>query len=312
MTAGLAFDAMLCLLLIGAALSAVTGRDLFALIAFFVTYGILIGLAWLRLGAVDVALAEVAIGAGLTGVLLIGAWSVLRRLGADTVPAVLPLWPRISAAIASATVAGMLALAVLALPEGAPGLRPLVAENLSVSGVENPVTAVLLNFRAYDTLMESIVLLIALIAVWALTPDALWGGVPGLRQHVRPDGVMATFGRLLPPLGLIVAVYIVWAGSDRPGGAFQSGTILAAVWLLVVMAGIAEEPRQSSRMLRAGLIAGPAVFLAVGLVGALAGSFLGFPVEIAKTLIVTVEFVLAFSIAVTLALLVAGTPREAS
>jgi hypothetical protein len=56
-------------------------RDLFGAIAFFIVYGILIALAWVRLEAVDVALAEAAIGAGLTGVLLIGAWSMLRRVG---------------------------------------------------------------------------------------------------------------------------------------------------------------------------------------------------------------------------------------
>lgn len=311
MSAAFAFDAMLCLLLVGAAVSAVAGRDLFASIAFFVTYGILVGLAWLRLGAVDVALAEVAIGAGLTGVLLIGAWSMLRRRcgdGGDD-PA-MPVWPKLAAATGAVAVTGMLALAVLALPEDAPGLVPLVTDNLAQSGVENPVTAVLLNFRAYDTLMESVVLLIALVAVWALTPKALWGGVPGLRQHARPDGVLATFGRLLPPLGLVVAVYVVWAGSSMPGGAFQAGTVLAAVWLLVVMAGIAEEPRQSSRLLRAALVAGPAVFLGVGLVGAAFGSFLGLPVDFAKMLILVIEFALTFSIAVTLALLVAGTPRQ--
>lgn len=311
MTAAFVFDAMLCLLLVGAAVSAVAGRDLFASIAFFVTYGILIGLAWLRLGAIDVALAEVAIGAGLTGVLLIGAWSMLqRRCGDAGNDPAMPLWPKLAAAAASVAVTGMLALAVFALPIGALGLVPLVTENLAESGVANPVTAVLLNFRAYDTLMESVVLLIALVAVWALTPKELWGGVPGLRQHARPDGVLATFGRLLPPLGLVVAVYVVWAGSEMPGGAFQAGTILAAVWLLVVMAGIAEEPRLSSRLLRLALVVGPAVFLGVGLVGAAFGSFLGLPVDFAKALILAIEFALTYSIAVTLALLVAGTPRE--
>lgn len=311
MSAAFAFDAMLCLLLVAAALFAVGGRELFASIAFFVTYGVLAGLAWLRLGAIDVALAEVAIGAGLTGVLLMGAWSTLRRLcgEADDDPA-MPFWPRLGAAAACAAVAGLLAAAVMALPEGTPGLLPLVAENLPQSGVGNPVTAVLLNFRAYDTLMESVVLLVGLVAVWTLTPKALWGGRPGLRQHARPHGVLATFGRLLPPLGIVVAVYVVWAGGDKHGGAFQGGTILAAVWLLVVMAGIAQEPRLSSRPLRVALVAGPGLFLAIGLAGVPFGAFLGFPVDFAKTLILAIEFALTFSIAVTLALLVAGTPRE--
>lgn len=326
MSAGLAFDVLLCLLIIGAAGLAVGGRQLFASIAFFVTYGILVGISWLRLGAIDVALAEVAIGAGLTGVLLMGAWAAIRRrnreargeYGAegdgsgasrdDEDDPVMPGGRKLAAAVVCGVLAGLLAAAILTLPGEASGLLPRVTERLGDSGVGNPVTAVLLNFRAYDTLMESIVLLMALIAVWALTPREFWGEEPGLRQHARGDGVLATFGKLLPPLGALVAMYLVWAGADRPGGAFQGGTVLAAVWLMVVMAGLARVPGQSSPALRLALVAGPAVFLGVGLAGAGFGVFLGLPVEFAKTLILAVELALTLSIAVTLALLVAGVP----
>jgi uncharacterized MnhB-related membrane protein len=37
----------------------------------FVTFGLLVAIAWIRLGAPDVAIAEAAIGAGLTGALLL-------------------------------------------------------------------------------------------------------------------------------------------------------------------------------------------------------------------------------------------------
>lgn len=312
MSASLLFDLALCLLLVGTAISAVTGRALFASIAFFITYGILVALAWLRLDAVDVALAEAAIGAGLTGVLLIGAWFLLEQRFGATGEAPVPAWSRLGAALASGFVSVMLAFAIVGLPADGAGLNEPVREHLAGSGVANPVTAVLLGFRAYDTLMESVVLLVALVAVWSLTPDALWGRSPGLAQHARPDGVLASLGRLLPPLGILVAVYIVWAGSDMPGGAFQAGTVLAAVWLLAVMAGLAEAPRTSSLALRLSLVVGPAVFLTVGLAGAAFGTFLGFPVEFAKAMIVGIEFALTFSIAATLALLVAGPPRQAA
>lgn len=304
-------DAGLCLLILAAAFLAMTGRDLFGAIAFFIVYGILIALAWVRLEAVDVALAEAAIGAGLTGVLLIGAWSMLRRVGVpeDHKPSHGGL--RLVAGIGSGAVALLLAAAVIALPPGRRGLVPQVEDRLQDHGVSNPVTGVLLDFRAYDTLMESIVLLVALVAVWALTPASAWGGVPGMRQRARPDGVLAMFGRLLPPIGLVVAIYLVWAGSSQPGGAFQAGTVLAAVWLLVVMAGIYDEPRVSSGWLRVALVAGPAVFLAIGIAGLGAGALLAYPDEYAYGLILLIEFTLTFSIAATLALLVAGRARRA-
>ena len=59
------------------------------------------------------------------------------------------------------------------------------------------------------------------------------------------------------------------------------------------------------------LIAGPAVFVAVGLVGlAIAGAFLAYPADHAKLLILTIEVPLTLSIAGMLALLVAGPPER--
>ncbi len=178
------------------------------------------------------------------------------------------------------------------------------------AGVGNPVTAVLLNFRAWDTLLESIVLLAALIGAWVLTRPADWPLPPGLPQHSAPQGVMAGFGRVLPPVGLLVGVWWVWAGAEGTGGAFQGGTVLAAVALVAFMAGLAPPPRATAPGLRAGLVAGPAVFLLAGLAGAvLAGGFLTLPPALAKPAIVAIEVALALSIAVTLALLVIGPPE---
>ena len=95
----------------------------------------------------------------------------------------------------------------------------------------------LLAFRALDTLLEAIVLVLALIGVWSLAPDDAWGGRPGLRQHADPDGMLAYLARVLPPIGIVVGVYIFWIGADQPGGKFQGATLLAAMWLLVWMAG---------------------------------------------------------------------------
>jgi multisubunit Na+/H+ antiporter MnhB subunit len=256
-----------------------------------------------------VALAEAAIGAGLTGVLLVGAAARLRRMRAcEREPGSTPM--RLATATACLGVAGLLAYGVLTLDPAGPGLVPLVATQLPQTGVGNPVTAVLLNFRAYDTLLESVVLLVALIGVWSLAEDRHWGGFAGLRQHARPTGVLATFGRILPPVGLMIGVYLVWAGSEQPGGAFQGGTVLAAVWLLVAMAGLTEAPRVASPLLRLGIVVGPALFLAIGVIGGFAGLFLGLPVEHAKNLILLIEAGLTFSIAATLALLVLGPPQR--
>jgi multisubunit Na+/H+ antiporter MnhB subunit len=302
------FDLALCLLTLAVSAAAVLGRQGFVAIVFFITYGLLLALAWLRLDAVDVALAEAAIGAGLTGILLLVAHAQLRRLPP-------PDTPRPSAALrglgalVALCVTAVLILAIVSLP-ASPGLRDAVMDQLPRAGSDNPVTAVLLNFRGWDTLLETLVLLSALLGVWTLARDEHWPGRAGRAHRTRPDGVLAQFGRILPPIALIIGVYLVWIGGYQPGGAFQGGTVLAAAWIVAVMAGLLPAPHVDDRGLRAALLGGPFVFASLALAGVFAESFLYYPPAWAKYLIMTLEAALAVAIAATLAMLVFGTPEH--
>lgn len=66
-------DTLLVLALLATAVAALCSRDLFRAVVLFIAFGLLMALGWVRLDAPDVALAEAAIGAGLTGVLLLDA-----------------------------------------------------------------------------------------------------------------------------------------------------------------------------------------------------------------------------------------------
>jgi len=79
-----AFDGLLGIGLLWLAWRALTTSDLFKAIVLFFSFGLLMALAWVRLNAPDVALAEAAIGAGLTGALLLAA---LARLDTSNRPA---------------------------------------------------------------------------------------------------------------------------------------------------------------------------------------------------------------------------------
>jgi uncharacterized MnhB-related membrane protein len=74
-----AFDASLALGLLWIAWRAVSTSELFEAVVLFVSFGLLMSLAWMRLGAPDIAMAEAAIGAGLTGALLMTALAGLDR-----------------------------------------------------------------------------------------------------------------------------------------------------------------------------------------------------------------------------------------
>jgi multisubunit Na+/H+ antiporter MnhB subunit len=289
----------------------IVARRTFAAVVGFLAYGFLLSIAWVALDAIDVALTEAAIGGGLTGVLLIGAAARLRQsevaVSAERPGASL----RWLAALASAVVAAGIAVAVLSLPASAPTLAPEAAQHLASTGLGNAVTAVLIAYRALDTLLESIVVVFALIGVWSLAPDNVWGGHPGPRHSADPNGILAYLARLLPPIGIVVGLYIFWVGADLPGGKFQGATILAAMWLLAMMAGLTDAPPISRTWLRILLVAGPLVFIAIGIAGAVtAGAVLGYPEGHAKLLIKVIETALMPTLTLTLALLVAGAPER--
>ena len=138
----------LCALLLGLAGWTVIARDAFTAVVSFIAYGLLLTLAWVHLRGVDVALTEAAIGAGLTGALLINAAARLRRTEA-TVRAERPAAAsRRLAACVSACLTLTLGLCVLMLPDPAPSLAHEVVDHMGATGLGNPITAVLLAFRA--------------------------------------------------------------------------------------------------------------------------------------------------------------------
>ena len=193
-----------------------------------------------------------------------------------------------------------LGYAVLSLPSEAPGLSAMVADNVDASGVSNQVTAVLLNFRAYDTLLEMAVLLLALLSVWSL------GDKHEFRESA-PGAVLDMLSRLLIPLFVLVAGYLLWIGANAPGGAFQAGAVLAAAGVLMLLTGWRPGVWFMGLPLRIALIFGLLVFVTAAVTVQLAGwQLLEFPLSVAGTLILLIEAAATLSIGITLAALFLG------
>ena len=307
----MASDLGLAVLLLGLSAWTIAARDTFAAVVGFIAYGLLLALVWMRLAAPDVALTEAALGSGLTGGLLLGASTRLRRGEISASGDKPTATSRLAAAVICILVAAGVAWIVLLLPESPPTLAASAAANMASTGLRNPVTAVLMAYRAIDTLLEVVVLLVALLGVWSLASDQTWGGFPGLRYQPDPDSPLTFIAQLLVPVGILLGIHIFWIGSVAPGGEFQGATIIAAMWILTMLAGLADAPAVSHRGLRLLLVAGPAVFVAIGFLGfATTGVFLGYPPDYAKLLILTIEVPLTLSIAAMLGLLVAGPPQR--
>lgn len=293
------FDILLACAVVVLAAATISLREGFSMIVAFVVFGLLSALAWVRLSAPDVALAEAAIGTGVTGALLLKTLHHIGEDGPVTAPA-----PRgallANAAFCVAILAGLSA-AFIQTPLAQPGLAPGVGQNVSLSGVEHPVTAVLLNFRAYDTLMEVVVLLAAVIAVWMVERGAAQAPAPALGEIYRG------FSRLALPAIAVIGAYLLWAGAHAPGGAFQGGAVLAAVGLLLLLSRLHRPAPQHRAMARGLFVLGTAVFAAVAILVAGGGrATFEYPTAQAKSLILVIEAMVTISIAVTLAALFHG------
>ena len=310
-----ALDLGLAALVLAVAVWTIATKEAFAAVVGFVAYGLLLSIVWVRLYAVDVAITEAAIGSGVTGLLLVGGVTRMRQIEVTAAPERLGLALRIAAGALAATITAALAAVVWLLqqPEPAPSLAAKVAENLGSTGVANPITGVLMAFRSFDTLLEKVVLALAVVGVWSLAPDRFWGGAPGAPRISSPNGALTFLAQVLAPLGVVVGIHIVWVASSEPGGAFQGGAILAAMWMIALIARLTEAPSIGSQWLRLALVAGPAVFIAIGFAGfIMVGDFLAYPVRFAKPIIVFIEAFMTLTIAATLPMLVAGPPDRLS
>jgi multisubunit Na+/H+ antiporter MnhB subunit len=306
-------DVVLATLVIGVAIFTITARELFASVVGYVAYGLLLAFVWIRLYAPDVALTEAAVGSGVTGVLLITAG---KRLGAlkNAAPEAQPGFAfKLLTGVLAALVASALGAVILMLPDPPPSLAPeaAAAADGAGAGLGNPITAVLMSYRSLDTMLEKIVLILAVVGVWSVGADKAWGSAPAPLRQQKPYAPMVFLAQMLAPVGALIAIHIFWTGANAPGGAFQGGALLAAMWMVTMMARLADPPRVDTQWLRLALVAGPAVFLISGLAGAVvAGAFFAYPPSLAKPIILFIEAFMVLSIAAALPMLVAGPPSE--
>ncbi|TXD39373.1 sodium:proton antiporter [Lujinxingia vulgaris] len=207
-------------------------------------------------------------------------------------------------ALASLGLGALVALGAMRRRSLGPAAGHLVRDRLEESGVSSLVTAVLLNFRAYDTMLEVVVLVVAFWGAWSLRP--MHTRVP---ERETDPILLRTVGGMLPVLWLL-GIYLLWAGTSRPGGEFASGAVLGATGVLTLLIG-ERVPGTGRRVVRKVLVvAGVVVFMIAGVVGAL-GAIEGhelwsYPAEEAGRWIVAIEVAGAATIAFVLIGLFAG------
>lgn len=232
--------------------------------------GVLTTLAWLRLGSVDVALAEAGIGGGILAALLVWV-SVSSPAQPSPDAAAAPKWPWLRPVVGTLSAIALIIVAAavwLRAEQSLPAWDAALTADMDLTGVEHEITGVLLVFRFYDTLLESAVLMLTGVAVLALGQGDV-GSRAGLSAALSPQPAIPSslhwLIRVTAPVLFLVGLWLLFAGSTDSGGAFQSGAVLCAVLILLRSAHVPLE-RLTVGWLRRALVAGVVVFILAALV----------------------------------------------
>lgn len=112
---------------------------------------------------------------------------------------------------------------------------------LSETGAVNTVAGIILDYRAFDTFGESVVLFLAAVSVIALLRRKSESGYSGREdqrggteheEDEERDIILEQVARLLVPFILMFGVYVVLNGHLSPGGGFSGGTVMGAGLIL--------------------------------------------------------------------------------
>jgi len=261
----LLLDGLIVIALVVLAVQAITGQSLFRGIIHFVVFGLTMALAWARIGAPDLAMAEAAIGAGLTGALMLVAYRRLVEHEKNPHPGPVRQKSKLAVPIAvgSGLLVGVIGLGALLTdrPPGEAGM--IVLETLPETGLGNPITGVLLLFRGLDTLLEIAVLFTALLAARAVAGTGETSASARTRDPETP--LIGALLAVVIPLTVLVAVHLLRAGTHETGGAFQAGAVLAAAGVLLILSGRVSRSASTGPLIRLGILAGLVAFILIGL-----------------------------------------------
>ncbi|MGA1869200.1 MAG: MnhB domain-containing protein [bacterium] len=139
------------------------------------------------------------------------------------------------------------------------------------TGALDIITAIIFDYRGYDTLFETILLFAALIGLLSLPLKESQENKEDENYHSSlPTQYIC---RLMIPFILMFALSIIIHGHITPGGGFQGGVVIAASIILLIIVINKNEGRKvlSQRQVNILLVCGISVYIGIGLLGLLSG-----------------------------------------
>ena len=148
--------------------------------------------------------------------------------------------------------------------------RHIISDGAKETGALNLVSAVLFDYRAFDTLGEATVIFAAVAGVVMLFYRA--------PLHPSSIGLSMLAKRSLDSIGpfvFVAGMYVVLYGHISPGGGFQGGVILATLTILLsIVYGLETERRLLDPIFKTILESTAALgFMVIAFAGIVAGEY---------------------------------------
>ena len=224
--------------------AAISVKDLLSAAIIFGAYSFLMCLLWTEMGSVDVAFTEAAVGAGVGTVFFIAAvFQTSRKVKSRRSGRFLY---KLIGLVSAAAIGLLLLFAVEDFPEWGNPLSPAslhvspyyITETIADTAVPNIVTAVLADYRGFDTMFETTVIFSAGVAVIAILRRRRRKGHKGGANEaeldvVHPSTIIQFICRQMVPFMQLFALYVLAHGHHSPGGGFQGGVIFGASFILL-------------------------------------------------------------------------------
>lgn len=144
-----------------------------------------------------------------------------------------------------------------------------ITKTFDETTVPNLVTAVLADYRGYDTMFETTVVFIAgmaILAIVGMKPD--WQQVldnTPPTADLSEDPIIRHTCRILMPVIVLFGFYVIAHGHHSPGGGFQGGVILGGSLIMVALAQNLQTALFSMPISRVIQLAALGIFIYAGL-----------------------------------------------
>ena len=230
-------SAAICLA-VGAVGTVIMHRQRWTALVLLSVVGLVVSLAFVKFSAPDLALTQLLVEVVTIVLLLLALFFLPATTRKES------SWLRRIGDLGLAGIAGVLTATLTWGVLNRPYERIsgwFIENSVPGGGGTNVVNVILVDFRGFDTLGEISVLAIAAIGIYMLL-NGLRLNVPDHDSQGRPLSwdrhplILATFSRLLLPIALLVAVFILLRGHNLPGGGFIAGLIAAVALILQYLA----------------------------------------------------------------------------